>query len=132
MQCFAVDVEGFAFSPSDDASLVAYRNSSITDVLGREVFESEEVKGLQFFVRELGALDTIPREVAVGEAGYITIILGGGGRLIVNTVDDLSDVLSNLSSILSNKSIATTSEDFLSRLDYMRLDAGNKVFYKLR
>jgi len=131
-QCFAVDEEGFVFSSSGDSSLIAYRDASVVNALGKSLLTSDDFKSLQFFMRELGILGVAPREIVIGEAGYVTVFLGGGGRLIVNTVDDLSDVLSNLSSVLNDKSLATSSADFLSRLDYMRLDAGNKVFYKAR
>ncbi len=130
--CFAVDENGFAFSPSDDASMIAYRNASTTDPLGEQVYGEEEFKNLKFFVRELVALDIEPREIVAGEAGYADIVLEGGGRLIINTNDDLSDVLANLSSILNDKTVASSPQAFLSRLEYIRLDAGNKVFYKLK
>jgi hypothetical protein len=131
--CLALDEEGLAFAPSEDDSMVAYRNATTSLSLGDMVFSgSGDFKNMQFFLRELAGLDLAPREAVIGEAGYVTILLGGGGRLIVNTVDDLSGVLSNLSSILRDPSVVTSLDDFLSRLDYMRLDAGNKVFYKFR
>lgn len=129
--CFAVDEGGFAFSPSEDASMIVYRNASTTEPIGRQVYDENQFKNLKFFVRELISLGATPREIVAGEAGYVDIILVDGGKLVVNTSDDLSDVLANLSSILNDRTIASSPEAFLSKLEYIRLDAGNKVFYKL-
>ncbi|MFA6158234.1 MAG: hypothetical protein WC763_01210 [Candidatus Paceibacterota bacterium] len=132
-QCFAVDENGFVFSPSDDSTMIAYRDSTTSDPLGKSLFGTPaEFKGIQFFLHELVTLGVDPREAVMGEAGYMTVILGGGGTLIIDTGDDLSSVLANISSILGDATIAKTQADFLSKLDYMRLDAGNKVFYKLK
>jgi hypothetical protein len=132
-RCLALDEDGFAFSYSDDGAMVAYRNASSSVPVGSKVFEDAATfKSIQFFARELSALGIDPREIVIGDAGYMTVMLGGGGRLIVNFLDDLSSVLSNLSSILSGSPASLDKPTFLSRLEYMRLDAGNKVFYKLR
>lgn len=132
-RCLALDEDGLAFFPSSDDSMVAYRAATTSLSLGGSLFAtSADFKGIQFFVRELAKLDLAPREAVMGEAGYMTIVLGGGGRLIVNSTDDLSGVLANLSSMLHDRSVAPSLGDFLKRLDYMRLDSGNKVFYKFR
>lgn len=132
-RCLALDEDGLGFFPSSDDSMVAYRNATTSLALGDSLFaKSADFKGIQFFVRELAKLDLAPREAIMGEAGYMTVVLGGGGRLIVNSTDDLSGVLANLSSILRDRSVAPSLGDFLKRLDYMRLDSGNKVFYKFR
>jgi hypothetical protein len=130
--CFALDEEGFAFSPSDDALMVAYRNPVLVPAIGGSFLTPHDFKALEFFVRELSSLDVDPREIVIGEAGYVRVFLGGGGHLVVNSLDDLSLVLSNLSLVLNDRAVASSSAGFLSRLDYMRLDAGNKVFYRLR
>jgi hypothetical protein len=132
-QCLALDEDGLAFFPSSDDSMIAYRSATTSLALGDSLFaQASDFKGIQFFLRELSSLDLNPREAIMGEAGYMTVTLGGGGRLIVNSTDDLSGVLANLSSILRDRSVAPSLGDFLARLDYMRLDSGNKVFYKFR
>lgn len=128
--CLALDEDGLAFSASDNALMVAYREPVRVPTVGDAFLSPGDFKSLQFFVRELSFLDVDPREIVMGEAGYITVFLGGGGRLIVNSLDDLALVLANLSVVLDDRSIASSSAGFLSELDYMRLDAGNKVFYK--
>ena len=62
----------------------------------------------------------------------MTVVVEGGGRLIVNRADDLSKTLGNLASLLENRQQIPSVADFAASLDYMRLDSGNKIFYKLK
>ncbi|MDP1625173.1 MAG: FtsQ-type POTRA domain-containing protein [bacterium] len=130
--CFSVDENGLIFDRSSTRTVIAYRGEPMGEPEGKQVAPSEDFRRMQFFVRELGKLGVDPREVWFKDAGYIDVLLGQGGRLIVNTSDDLSTTLLNLAAVLSDRSIASSTTAFLSSLDYMRLDSGNKVFYKLK
>ena len=68
----------------------------------------------------------------IDEPHYMTVVLFTGGRLIINTNDDLAIVLSNLSSIMRDKTVVPTISSFLKKLDYMKLDSKNKIVYKLK
>ena len=133
--CFSIDENGFIFDKSngisESRSGVVYR-SAIDNPIGSYVLATEDFKRIQFFINQLGGLSVDPREITFGEAGYINILLGKGGVLTVNTTDNLSSVLDNVSTVLNDKTLASSSLSFLESLDYMRLDSGNRVFYKLK
>lgn len=131
--CFSVDENGFIFAGTASAGGITYKGHIEGEgKIGSSVMPVDDFKNMQFFMRELIALDIEPAEVLIEEAGYMEIFLKKGGRLIINTSDDLSDALSNLSTLLSDAANVPNLEDFLGRLDYIRLDSGNKVFYKLK
>ena len=83
---------------------------------------------------ELSSLSLSPREAIIASpaTGYITIVLDSGSKLIVDTHDDLSVVLGNIGAVLSDKALVPALPEFLQKLDYLKLDAGNKVVYKMR
>ncbi len=137
--CFSADENGFIYEPSISTSTPASSHESIIfrgtlagGPIGEYIMPTEDFKRIQFFLSQLGSIGVTVREVVIGETSYITVILSGGGRLIINSIDDLSAVLSNLDSILKDKSTASSSEGFLNSLDYMRLDSGNKIFFKVK
>lgn len=136
--CYLLDEQGVAFREANaDAVGYVYRGdkagaSATSTPIGRPWLPASDFKKLQFFMGRIDGLSLSPREADLGEGGYATIRLGGGGKLLVNLDDDLSVVLANLAAIISDKNIAPSFPDFLERLDYIKLDSGNKVVYKLK
>lgn len=131
--CYLLDEQGVAFRKADaDAAGYVYRGEAEADPIGRPWLPASDFKKLQFFMGRIDGLSLTPREADLGDGGYATVLLGGGGKLLVNLDDDLSVVLANLAAIISDKSIAPDFPDFLARLDYIKLDSGNKIVYKLR
>lgn len=154
--CYSVDEKGFIFAPISHASCAIsgvcavsattspslssfiYRHSQTDkdDLVGDQVTNPTEFKKLTFFIHELAGLSVEPREAIMSNAtstgGYVTIVLEQGGKLILNTSDDLSLVLDNIATVISDKTLVPSLSDFLAKLDYMKLDAGNKIVYKMR
>ncbi len=130
--CFSMDENGLIFDTIATSSAFIYRGLISGQPIGQSFLPSEEFKRIQFFVRELGSFGIAPALAIFDEPHYMTIILFTGGSLIVNINDDLATVLSNISSVINDKTIAPSLSRFLQKLDYMKLDSGNKVVYKLK
>jgi len=131
-KCFSVDENGYIFGEIATSTAFIY-HGLISDIpIGQQILSPDEFKKVQFFVRELGRMGISPSKARFGESGYITISLLYGGKLIVNTNDNLSHILSNISSILADKTVVPSVSGFLEKLDYIKLDSGNKVVYKLK
>lgn len=132
--CYISDESGFIFAHADKglSAALIYRSATTSDPLGRNIVPPDVFKKIHFFMGELAGLSVDPREASIGDQSYMTVTLGGGGRLIINTADDLSAVLGNIAAVISNRTVAPSLADFLTRLDYMKLDIGNKVVYKLK
>jgi len=131
-RCFSVDENGYIFGTVATSTAFVYRGLISGEALGQQILSASKFKEIQFFVRELGRLGVSPVKAEFGESGYMTIFLLAGGKLIINTNDDLSQVLSNISSILADRTVAPSIPSFLEKLDYIKLDSGNKVVYKLK
>ncbi|MEK7163413.1 MAG: hypothetical protein AAB775_01745 [Patescibacteria group bacterium] len=138
--CFSMDENGLIFDVVATSTAFIYRGlisgfptgSPTTLPIGRNFLPPEEFKKVQFFMRELGSFGIAPTEAIFMEPNYMTVVLFAGGKLIVNINDDLTAVLSNISSVINDKTVAPSLSRFLQKLDYMKLDSGNKVVYKLK
>jgi hypothetical protein len=149
--CYSVDDSGFIFAKAADAACTAdhvclvdsasssasfiYRDGVISGPIGSHVLDSNQFKKIGFFMNQLTGLAVEPREAILSNStttSYMTILLAKGGKLIVNTADDLSVVLGNISSVISNRAVAPSLSQFLATLDYIKLDIGNKIVYKLK
>jgi hypothetical protein len=71
-----------------------------------------------------------PVEAIFHDNNYLDVVLSLGGRLIVYRPNDLSNALVSIRSILSDRRISATPEEFQSTLEYLKLDTGAKVLYK--
>ena len=133
--CYSIDEDGYIFAKGvalASSTPIIYRMVIDSEVLGKHFLDKENFKNLRFFIGQLDGLSIDPKEVSIADTDYMTIYLGGGGKLIVNRADDLSKVLGNIAAIISDKSVAPSFSQFLKELDYIKLDSGNKVVYKIK
>lgn len=128
--CYSVDENGFVFSTVASSSAFMYQGLLKDNPIGQTILSKEKFKNIEFFVRELRNMELVPIQALFSANGYLDIVLFGGGRLIIYTEDDLSSVLSTLESVVGDKKVVPSIASFLSTLDYLRLDTGNKVTYK--
>jgi len=128
--CYSMDEDGFVFGSVASSSAFIYRGLLAGDPLGQHFLSREKFRNIEFFIRELRNISLTPLRATLSPNGYMEVLLVGGGRLLIYIEDDLSSVLATLESVLADKQIASSTEEFLSRLNYLRLDAGNKVTYK--
>lgn len=127
--CYSVDEDGYVFAQTASSSVFAYRGLLTGEPIGQTLMTKEKFRNIEFFIREIRNLLLDPVEAHLFSNGYLDVLLTGGGRLIIYTEDNLSSVLANLESILGDKKIVPTVEEFLSTLDYFKLDAGGKINY---
>ncbi|MDE1874526.1 MAG: FtsQ-type POTRA domain-containing protein [Patescibacteria group bacterium] len=144
LACYSVDEDGLVFAAAAPASAGAatsapsfiYRGILAGDPVGQQLMPAADFKKVQFFMTELSNLPVDPREVymygTTTAPDYMDVLLGGGGRLVIDSRDDLSSVLDNIATVLSDKIVVPDEAAFLDRLDYMKLDIGDKIIYKLR
>jgi len=131
--CFSMDEAGFIFAPALAPSQgFIYRGLVTLDPVGKTLLPEADFKKIEFFVQELRGLSLAPREAVFESVDYATIVLAGGGKLVINMSDDLSAVLSNISAIITDRTVTPSLSHFLSTLDYLKLDTGEKVIYKVR
>ncbi len=136
--CYALDDAGYVFDrqpprPTASSSDFVYRGVLEGDPIGKNFLSPESFRRIRYFMTELAGLSVEPRQAELqASSTYMTVSLAQGGRLVVNAADDLSTVLGNVAAIISDKSIAPSLASFLASLDYMKLDVGNKVVYKLK
>jgi hypothetical protein len=144
--CYSVDDNGYIFAlensvcgsgvcmktTNSSAPSYTYTGKIEGDPLGQTFLPVEDFKKIQFFMKQIDGLSVRPRSVDLSQSGYMTISLEDGGRLIINTFDDLTTILENIATIISDKTIAPDFTAFLKNLDYIKLDSGNKVVYKMR
>jgi len=128
--CYSIDGEGFIFDKVASSTTFKYRGLIKDSPIGKNFLPEETFKNIGFFIRELKNMSLLPVEARLSSNDYVEVLLLSGGKLIIYTKDDLSIVLTTLQSIVADKQIASSTEEFLSNLDYLRLDAGNKVTYK--
>lgn len=141
--CFSLDQDGFVYAPLDAtcvddscapslSATFVYKGNISGDPVGQYFLPSNDFKKISFFIDQIKLLDIHPIDATISDTGYMYIGLEAGGKIIVNPRDDLTKVLSNLSVVLADKTIVPNLEQFLYNLEYLKLDAGNKVVYKLK
>lgn len=143
--CFLIDEAGMVFAPSHvscgagvclssmaTSSSFVYKGLISENPLGKNFLPPDEFKKMEFFMQEVERLSLKPVEAEILENGYMTITLFDGGKIIVSTKDDLAKVLANLETIVLDTKIAPNFAKFLAELDYIKIDSGNKVVYKMK
>jgi len=90
----------------------------------------DEFHRITFFLDFLTPLDLTPTGLEAGADEY-QIQLKNGGRLIINSTDDLSIILKNLETIFRSDNLKKVLASG-GILDYIDLRYGNKVFYKFK
>jgi len=132
--CYMLDYDGFVFAKAQNVSSsdFVYRGALPVEPLGKYALPIDEFRKIRFFLEELEGLSVGTREAAISETGYMTIYLDRGGKIVVDTKDDLSVILGNIAAVITDKAVAPSLPEFLDRLDYIKLDSGNKVVYKMK
>lgn len=143
--CYLIDDAGMVFAPAHvgcgagvclsamaTSSNFVYKGLITENPIGKNFLPPDEFKKMEFFMREVERLSLKPVEAEIMENGYMTITLFDGGKIIVSTKDDLAKVLANLETVVLDTKIAPNFGKFLADLDYIKIDSGNKVVYKMR
>lgn len=135
--CYFMDDNGtiFAGAPyfSGDAYFKYYGLiSSTSPVIGKEYFSPKEnFKSLTKFVSDMKNLALHPVYMIYSDNDEFTAFMGSGAKIIFNAKDSFEKTSSNLKTLLQSNVFASTS-DPISKIDYIDLRFGNKLFYKLK
>lgn len=142
-QCFKVDGTGLVYAPQTyecennvcergvEQSFV-YQSNIIGEPIGSYVMKTDEFEKIHFFVNEITKLDLSPIRAMIDSDGYITLGLKDGGEILIYSKDDLTKILDNLITFMSDKTVVLNQSQFLKNLDYIKIDSGNKIVYKLK
>ena len=128
--CYSIDEYGYIFSETASSSAFVYRGLIEGNPIGQTLLTKDKFRNMEFFIREIQNLSLVPVEGFFSKNGYLTVTLATGGKLYIYMENNLSEVLSTLESIISDKNIAPSLDIFLSTLIHLKLDAGGKVGYK--
>src|SRR3989344_7136850 len=134
--CFYLDDNGLIFSAAavfSDNIFLKFTGGEInasSSPLGKNFLPSDEFRRVSFFLDSLVPFGLIPIVFEANPNEY-RIYSKNGGWLIINTADDLSQVLENLENIFRSdnfkKALARSGV-----IDYIDLRYGNKFFYKFK
>lgn len=132
-QCWFIDQNStvFAVSPffSGDAYFKYYGLITDSDPIGKEYIASTtEFADITRFVESVKKLSLHPQFVVAKGGGEFSLVISGGGELYFDTKKPLSLVSDNLEVLLETPALSRN----LSKLDYIDLRYGNKLFYKMK
>ncbi len=138
VDCFSVDEQGFIFASVPDhvassSRMLVYSDESIEQPLGVQLLEPKQFTHLAYFMNQVQKLDIDPVRVRMAStSNHIIIDLAKGAKVFVDRGGDLTPILENISTVLRDPLIAPSFSQFLTRLEYIKFDGGNKVVYKMR
>lgn len=132
--CYFLDDTGYIFAPAPAFSGNVYMTYATSEPLdnpiGQTVLKSDALLNTLEFAKSLGDIGIYPR-VLVTTSDEYHILLTNGTEIMWDKSEDLSAVRTNLASFLSDKAIENDSS-FLTRVAYIDMRFGNKIFYKFR
>lgn len=128
-RCLFLDRAGYAFSdapPLIGETLVRYIDEQNPPARGATPFSSEFVATVSDFIQRLKSdAGLFVVGVTVGEESDVTLLLAGGGELLVSLAEPVQKTISNLLSILQSEEFAHLEP---GNFKYIDLRFGNKVF----
>ena len=137
--CKLMDVHGYIFAPAPDFSGAAYIRLygplTSADWRGAKYFSESGVTHILSLAKGLTGLGfqtvTVEASNIVTEDSY-TIFLQSGTQILVQVSDPVNSILSNISSLLTQKIFAQSATHNFSDLVSLDMRFGNKIFYKFK
>ncbi len=146
--CFLMDKNGFIFDrfePSEQSSpdvmkfmtpshfpayIKFYDRLSGASPVGETYLSARQFQSLLLFARNLEELEVTVSAFRERPDQDLDTELVGGGRLVISPEPEVASLVSNLRSIISEPNFGGV--EGLSKLDYIDMRFGNKVFYLLK
>lgn len=132
--CYFIDDTGYIFAPAPAFSGNVYFTYATAEPFGNPIGESVLDRSVfsasRDFVKSLGDMGIYPRVFLVKLDEY-HVLLSNGAEILWNKSANLDDVRASLEAFFSDKSVKS-DRSFLSRVLYIDLRFGNKIFYKFR
>jgi len=132
--CYFIDDTGYIFAPapafSGNVYLTYATEEPYENPIGHTLLTPETFSAAGAFTKSLGDIGIYPRVFLITNDEY-HLLLSNGAEILWNKSEDLSLVRTNLASFLADKSVKSDPA-FLSRVAYIDMRFGNKMFYKFR
>ena len=133
-KCYFLDKSGYIFAEaplfSGDVYLRFYGELTEQNPERHFYLPAEIFAALSRFIDGVKLLGLSPQTISAGEGPDFEIGLSNG-KILFEIESDLNITLENLHSLLSSNEFGDNPDASLSRLDYIDLRFGNKLFYKL-
>ena len=138
--CFFMDGSGFAFSPAPPEAYSKYdrffappeaSSTPAAAPFGQQI-EGTRMAAIRSFLRALEGLSLAPSSVRLGEGDEFFVVLFGGGELRLRGDGRLSEAISRLQALFSEKDVLPRSRSGEVRIEYIDLRHGNKIYFKPR
>lgn len=134
--CQLVDVQGYLFAAAPDFSgpayLELYGPLSFGGWRGAEFFSSDGFAHVLELTKDLPTIGFQPIVVAVSSQNTYDVFLSGGTRISVQTTEPVSQIISNLGALLSQRQFVQSQLSNFSNLVYIDTRFGDKLFYKFK
>jgi len=131
--CYLMDETGRAFALAPVFSGQTYlkyfngESGDLTNQLFKSNFNFQE---LAFFIDSLRGSGILVNKINSNQNGDLELYLEAGGKIIVGSGQTLGKTFDNLSSVWNDNDLNLKAST--TKLDYIDLRFGNKVFYKER
>jgi hypothetical protein len=134
--CFVFDETGLVFASSTEAANIASGmikfsgGLSAGNPIGQHFLSAEHLEKLFEFVKNISVLGFGITEFRVRSEGIMEAVFPGGQRLIFGNDTDLVAAVANLQAVLDDPVLGASN--LFTKMDYIDLRFGNKVYYKLK
>lgn len=129
--CYLMDESGRAFAVAPDFSgqtYLEYFNGESGDLTNQLFKSSFNFQELAFFTDSLRGAGILINKINSTSNGDLELYLETGGRIIVGSTQTLGKTFDNLNSVWNDNDLNLKAS--ATKLDYIDLRFGNKVFYK--
>lgn len=132
--CFFVDEDGFVFksSPAFYGGLFLKffderrESSSFNIDRGRQILSKDDFEMITGFINLATSRDIFIYKIFIKDEDVYDLETNFGWRIILNNHNNPEDAFQNLKIILDNQ----IKEDYMTKIGYIDLRFGNKIFYK--
>ncbi len=134
--CKLMDSRGYLFAPAPDFSGAAYIKLygplTSADWRGPQFFSQIGLIHILDLNKGLTEIGMLPISATVIDPSAYNMYIGSSTYISAQISDAVPGIISNLSSLLSQKMFATSSMSNFSNLLYIDTRFGNKLFYKFK
>ena len=129
--CYLMDEAGLAFALAPDFSgqtYLKYFNGESGDLTNRTFKTAFNFQDVAFFAESLKGHGIIVEKINSNPSGDLDLYLDSGNRIVVGRALTLGKTFDNLISVWNDNNLNLKAST--TKLDYIDLRFGNKIFYK--
>ncbi len=134
-RCFFMDKTGFVFAEAPETATPLYyhfidEQTATSTPLGTVALDPTRLGVLFGLATKIDALGQSVSELHIEKNGEVTVLLGGGAKLLFGNGASFDDALSRLEMLLSEKGLVPRRGETGLNVDYIDLRYGNKIYFK--